>query len=103
MPLPTTHPSHPAAPEILITLKDAQKGYADMRGVWAKKCLEMQGKRVVDRADTIDGVAAGKEFGRWVELVLSVADVCLFCLLSHWLYSPEHRESHRTSISFFYS
>jgi exocyst complex protein 7 len=80
MPLPTTHPSHPAAPEILITLKDAQKGYADMRGVWAKKCLEMQGKRVVDRADTIDGVAAGKEFGRWVELVLNVADVCLFCL-----------------------
>lgn len=75
MPLPSTHPSHPAAPEILTTLKDAQKGYADMRGVWTRKCLEAQGKRVVDRADTIDGVVAGQEFGRWVELVLSVAEV----------------------------
>jgi exocyst complex component 7 len=75
MPLPSTHPSHPAAPEILSTLKDAQRGYADMRGVWTRKCLETQGKRVVDRADTIDGVAAGKEFGRWVELLLSVAEV----------------------------
>lgn len=74
MPLPSTHPSHPAAPEILTTLKDAQKGYADMRGVWTRKCLEAQGKRVVDRADTIDGVVAGQEFGRWVELVLSVAE-----------------------------
>jgi exocyst complex component 7 len=75
MPLPSTHPSHPAAPEIYTTLKDAQRGYADMRGVWTRKCLEAQGKRVVDRADTIDGVTAGQEFGRWVELLLSLAEV----------------------------
>ncbi|KAF7297371.1 hypothetical protein MIND_00970600 [Mycena indigotica] len=74
LPLPASHPSHPAAPAIMSTLKDTQKGYAEMRGVWAKKCLEAQGKRVVDRADTIDATTAGKEFGRWVESLLSVAD-----------------------------
>lgn len=31
MPQPSTHPSHPAAPAILQVLKDAQKGYADVR------------------------------------------------------------------------
>jgi exocyst complex protein 7 len=82
LPLPSTHPSHPAAPEILGTLKDTQKGYADMRGAWAQKCLETQGRRVVDRADTIDGVVAGKEFGRWVEMALSVADVGFSSLFS---------------------
>ncbi|KAF9460272.1 exocyst complex component, exo70 subunit [Collybia nuda] len=74
LPLPTTHPSHPAAPAILSTLKDAQRGYADMRGVWAQKCLESQGKRVIGRADTIDPIAAGKEFGKWVETVLTVSE-----------------------------
>lgn len=75
LPLPTTHPTHPAAPAILSTLKDAQRGYADMRGNWTRKCLETQGKRVVDRADTIDTIAAGKDFGTWVESLLSVAEV----------------------------
>ena len=95
LPMPATHPSHPAAQEILATLKDAQKGYADMRGAWAKKCLEMQGKRVVDRADTIDGVTAGQEFGRWVELVLSVAEVrtLFFFATTHLL------QSHRMNTS----
>ena len=79
MPLPSTHPSHPASKEIERTLKDAQKGYADMRGVWTKKCLESQGKRVVDRADTIDGVQAGREFGKWIELLMGAAAVSL-----HW-------------------
>ncbi|KAF8886743.1 exocyst complex component exo70 subunit [Infundibulicybe gibba] len=51
MPLPSTHPSHPAAPAIMSTLKDAQKGYADMRGH-----------------------GAGNDFGKWVELVLNVMD-----------------------------
>ncbi|KAG6899569.1 hypothetical protein C0993_009148 [Termitomyces sp. T159_Od127] len=72
LPLPSTHPSHPAAQTILTTLQDAQRGYADMRGVWAQKCLESQGKRCIDRADTIEPVPAGKEFGKWVELVLVV-------------------------------
>ncbi|KAJ7653129.1 Cullin repeat-like-containing domain protein [Mycena polygramma] len=74
LPLPASHPSHPAAPAIMSTLKDAQKGYADMRGTWSRKCLEGQGKRVIDRADTVDSIVAGKDFGRWVESLLSVAD-----------------------------
>ncbi|KAJ6554308.1 exocyst complex component, exo70 subunit [Mycena capillaripes] len=74
LPLPSSHPSHPAAPAIMSTLKDAQKGYADMRGTWSRKCLDAQGKRVIDRADTVDSIVAGKDFGRWVESLLSVAD-----------------------------
>ncbi|KAK7685041.1 hypothetical protein QCA50_011877 [Cerrena zonata] len=74
LPLPPTHPSHPAAPGIQQTLKEAQKGYADMRGSWSKKCLENFGRRVVDRAETIDGVLAGRELGQWVNDLLRVAD-----------------------------
>ncbi|KDQ22999.1 hypothetical protein PLEOSDRAFT_62377 [Pleurotus ostreatus PC15] len=74
LPLPATHPSHPAAPSIMSTLKDAQRGYADMRGTWSRKCLETQGKRVLDRADTIDSILAGKEFGDWVESLITIAD-----------------------------
>lgn len=75
MPLPLSHPSHPAAAGIQATLKESQKGYADMRGTWGRKCLEQYGRRVVDRAETLDGVAAGREFGVWVENLLSVAEV----------------------------
>ncbi|KAJ7459394.1 Cullin repeat-like-containing domain protein [Mycena galericulata] len=74
LPLPASHPSHAAAPAIMSTLKEAQKGYADMRGTWSRKCLEAQGKRVVDRADTVDTIVAGKDFARWVESLMSVAD-----------------------------
>ncbi|KAH9848985.1 Cullin repeat-like-containing domain protein [Lenzites betulinus] len=74
LPLPATHPSHPAAAGIQSALKDAQKGYGDMRGAWVRKCLETFGKRVVDRAETIDGVAAGTEVGRWTDDMLAVAD-----------------------------
>ncbi|KAM5541886.1 hypothetical protein V8D89_004615 [Ganoderma adspersum] len=74
LPLPATHPSHPAAPGIQSALKDAQKGYADMRGGWVRKCLETFGKRVTDRAETIDGVDAGQEVGRWTEDLLTVAE-----------------------------
>ncbi|OJT02760.1 Exocyst complex protein exo70 [Trametes pubescens] len=77
LPLPATHPSHPAAAGIQSALKDAQKGYGDMRGAWVRKCLETFGKRVVDRAETIDGVAAGTEVGKWTENMLTVADVRL--------------------------
>ncbi|KAG1808137.1 Cullin repeat-like-containing domain protein [Suillus variegatus] len=74
LPLPSTHPSHPAASAILNTLKDAQRGYADMRGNWSRKALEMHSRRVVDRAETLDGVAAGKEFGVWIDSLLRVTE-----------------------------
>ncbi|PFH46755.1 hypothetical protein AMATHDRAFT_69109 [Amanita thiersii Skay4041] len=87
LPLPATHPSHPAAAGIYEALGEAQKGYADMRGSWSKKCLEGQAKRVVDRCvnagsggsgdsgyENVDEIGAGKEFGKWVDLMLSVAE-----------------------------
>jgi exocyst complex component 7 len=76
LPLPATHPSHPAATGIHTTLKEAQKGYADMRGSWACKCLENYGRRLVDRAETIDGISSGRELGIWVDNLLTVAEVC---------------------------
>ena len=76
LPLPSTHPSHPAAPAILSTLKEAQKGYADMRGTWSVKCLEGQGKRLVVRAEMIEPLTIGREFTEWVELILGTSEVC---------------------------
>lgn len=78
LPTPATHPSHPAASAIQTALKDAQRGYADMRGSWNRKALETYGKRVVDRAETIDSIAAGREFGNWVDNMMVVAEVRLF-------------------------
>jgi len=74
LPLPPSHPSHPAAPAIQSALKEAQKGYGDMRGAWLRKCLEVYGKRAVERASTIDGIAAGQEFGKLVENILNVSE-----------------------------
>ncbi|CAK5272103.1 unnamed protein product [Mycena citricolor] len=74
LPLPATHPSHPAAPAIMSALKDAQRGYADMRGNWARRALEAGGKRVVDRAESGESLVVGREFGDWVAGVLAVAD-----------------------------
>ena len=54
LPLPSTHPSHPAAPVILSTPNETQKGYADMRRNWNVKCLEGQGERLVARAEMTD-------------------------------------------------
>lgn len=87
LPLPPTHPNHPAASSIQSTLKEAQRGYADMRGSWGKKCLENYARRVVDRAETIDGVAAGREFGSWVANLLAVAEVRVGCSYSRQLRS----------------
>jgi exocyst complex component 7 len=75
LPTPTTHPSHPAASAIWTTLKEAQKGYAEMRGGWAKKGLEVYGRRCLDRAETVEGVVGGREVGGFVEGVLGVAEV----------------------------
>ena len=88
LPLPATHPTHPAAQGIRSVLVDAQKGYADMRGAWSKKCLSPLAKNVVDEATSYnegggyefgstttkakrDGVEAGRSFGK---LVLTVAE-----------------------------
>lgn len=75
LPLPATHPSHLAAAAILSSLKEAQRGYAEMRGNWARKCLEVYGRRVIDRAETTDGVASGRELGRWASNLLDVVEV----------------------------
>ena len=76
LPLPSTHPSHPAAPVILSTLKEAQKGYADMRGNWSVKCLEGQGKRLVARAEMTEALTIGREFTDWAELIVGTSEVC---------------------------
>jgi exocyst complex component 7 len=75
LPLPATHPSHLAASAILSALKDAQRGYAEMRGNWGKKCLEVYGRRVIDRAETTDGVVCGRELGKWTSDLLDVIKV----------------------------
>lgn len=88
LPLPSTHPSHPAASAILSTLKEAQNGYADMRGNWSVKCLEGQGKRLVARAELTDPLTTGREFTEWVELMLGTLEVCdrqVFNLYTHYL------------------
>ncbi|KAJ7795134.1 hypothetical protein B0H14DRAFT_3496318 [Mycena olivaceomarginata] len=41
-----------------------------MQGTWSSKCLEAQGKRVTDHADTVDSIVPG----RWVESLLCIAD-----------------------------
>jgi len=75
LPLPATHPSHPAALSIQSTLRDAQRGYGEMRGSWSRKCLEPHAKRLLDRSETTDGVLAGREIGAWVQNMLDVAEV----------------------------
>ncbi len=75
LPLPATHPSHLAAVAILSALKEAQRGYAEMRGNWAKKCLEVYGRRIIDRAETTDGVTSGRELGKWAFDLLDVIEV----------------------------
>lgn len=79
LPLPATHPSHPAASAIQAALKEAQKGYADMRGAWGKKCLELYSRRVVERSETLEGVKAGRELGVWVDNLLTIAEVREHC------------------------
>lgn len=46
-----------------------------MRGAWGKKCLEVYGKRVVERAGTVDGVVTGREFATFLDNIMNVADV----------------------------
>ncbi|KAL5511625.1 EXO70 [Sanghuangporus vaninii] len=85
LPVPATHPSHPAAIAIQSALLDAQRGYADMRGAWLRKCLEVDAKRVVEGRGEGYGsgrdtnaaevsIKEGREFGAWVEGVINVAE-----------------------------
>ncbi|KIY67553.1 hypothetical protein CYLTODRAFT_454368 [Cylindrobasidium torrendii FP15055 ss-10] len=71
LPLPSTHPSHAAAPGIATALKDAARGYADMRGNWARKALEAKTPLF---QDSVDPIPAGTEFGQWVEELVIVAE-----------------------------
>lgn len=71
LPLPSTHPSHPAAPAISSALKDAARGYADMRGQWSRKGLEA---KVPILQESTDPIPAGIEFGQWVEELIAVAE-----------------------------
>ena len=76
--VPSTHPTHPAAHIILMTLKETQiRGYSDMQVKWSMKWLDGQGKRLValNHAETVDLPVTGREFGEWVELILGTADV----------------------------
>jgi exocyst complex component 7 len=75
LPLPATHPSHPASAAILSALKEAQRGYAEMRGNWGKKCLEVYGRRIIDRAETVDGLLTGRELAQWTSSLLDVIEV----------------------------
>ena len=88
LPVPATHPSHPAAAAIQSALTDAQRGYADMRGTWIRKCLETDAKRVVegrgegygsgrDTNPAESGIQEGRLFGAWVEGVIGVAEVVI--------------------------
>ncbi|KAG9021156.1 hypothetical protein FRB95_002731, partial [Tulasnella sp. JGI-2019a] len=77
LPLPVTHPSHPAAPAILATLKEAQAGYAEMRGNWGKRCLEPGSRRILGHIETQTdggGLPVGQDAGQWVEAMLALAE-----------------------------
>ncbi|PPQ65719.1 hypothetical protein CVT26_000336 [Gymnopilus dilepis] len=74
LPLPSTHPSHPASKAIEATLRETQLGYADMRGSWCARCLEAPGKRLVARADTVDALQTGRDFSDWAEVLLGTAE-----------------------------
>lgn len=47
-----------------------------MRGNWSVKCLEVQGKRLIIRAEMVDPLTIGREFTEWVELILGTSEVC---------------------------
>jgi hypothetical protein len=82
LPVPATHPNHPAAPAILNSLKDAQRAYAETRGKWAVKALDAGGRRVVDRADNDDGIAVGRMLGDWIGSIIGLMEVARIYQLS---------------------
>ncbi|KAG8956329.1 hypothetical protein FRC04_004409 [Tulasnella sp. 424] len=77
LPLPATHPSHPAATEIFETLQEAQNGYAEMRGAWAKRCLEPGYRAILGRVETESdggGATAAKDIAQWVEALIALSE-----------------------------
>jgi len=76
LPLPSTHPSHPASSGNLNTLNEAQDGYAAMRGAWSKRCLEMRSKELIIDADSeVGGIEMSLEFAQWTAGLLLLAEV----------------------------
>lgn len=76
LPTPTTHPSHPASSGNLKILNEAQDGYADMRGGWAKRCLEFRARELVRQAeDAANGIQISFQFAQWTEGLLLLAEV----------------------------
>ncbi|KAG8902872.1 hypothetical protein FRB99_004000 [Tulasnella sp. 403] len=76
LPLPATHPSHPVAPQIYNTLKEAQRGYGEMRGTWAKKSLEQDYRQLlgqIETASSANGLDLARDVGQWVEALLALA------------------------------
>ncbi|KIO32205.1 hypothetical protein M407DRAFT_13962 [Tulasnella calospora MUT 4182] len=77
LPLPATHPSHPAATEIFETLKEAQNGYAEMRGAWAKRCLEPGYRAILGRVETESdggGINAARDIAQWLEALIALSE-----------------------------
>jgi exocyst complex component 7 len=74
LPTPPTHPSHPAAAVIQTSLRDAQRGYGEMRGAAIRRVLESGSKNVLEAAEG-DGVAAGQTLERWLNDFLAYAEV----------------------------
>jgi exocyst complex protein 7 len=72
-----------------------------MRGSWSRKCLEPHAKRLLERYETVDGVLAGREIGRWVQNVLAVAEVCLGIIIAEL--SRLTRESRRNTTCYLIS
>ena len=48
-----------------------------MRGGWARRCAEGEGRRAVDRLEKGKAGGSGDEFVMWVENALDLAEVCV--------------------------
>lgn len=76
LPLPATHPSHPASNGNLNILNEAQDGYAAMRGAWIKRCLEIRSRDLVAGADNeANGIQISLEYAQWTEGLFLLAEV----------------------------
>ena len=60
LPLPATHPSHPAAAVILSALKEAQRGYAEMRGTWASEATASRAQQIAYPSTPPNGPYSGR-------------------------------------------
>lgn len=76
LPVPVTHPSHPASVGNLNVLNEAQDGYAAMRSGWAKRCLEPMSRDLIAAAeDPGNGIQTSIELAQWIEGFLLLAEV----------------------------